>query len=200
MTKFEKNLGRFLSQKTFLDFSLLERLNMAIDLAVKVQIMAGDHNGRTAHRDLKPSNIMLDATDNLSIVDLGIGKTYDMYSSREFGSSGTVAFVAPEQFTCSKQSHKVDIWALGKLIILIVSEWSFGWQLLWSPKFLKPYEINALGPLVNLIDLIKDMIKVSYHYTYCSIYWYDTTGIIPVVLYQWYYTSGKKLIFHVSYL
>ena len=165
MTKFETTLWTFLSRRTFINFHLFERLNMAINFAEEVQKMSGDSARRTAHKDLKPSNIMLDATGNLSIIDFGIGRTYGGKFTEESsgGSCGTVAFLAPEQFTCEKQTYKVDIWALGKIIALIVFEWSFGWQLLWSPKFLKPDEIRSLGPLVELIDLLKDMVTVSYH-------------------------------------
>ena len=166
MTKFETNLWTFLSRKTFLNFNLLKRLNLAINLAEEVQKMSGTKARRTAHKDLKPSNIMLDPSCHLGIIDFGIGRTYGGKFTEESsgGSCGTVAFLAPEQFTCKEQNYKVDIWALGKIIALIIFEWSFGWQLLWSPKFLKPDEIRSLGPLVELIDLLKDMIKVSYYY------------------------------------
>ena len=102
------------------------------------------------------------------IIDIGIGRTHNAINDNSsWGSCGTVAFLAPEQFTCYRQSDKVDVWALGKIIVLIIFEWSFGWQLIWSPKFLKPDEIQALGPLVELIDLLKDMIQVSY----CTLYY-----------------------------
>ena len=148
---------------------------MAIDLASEVGKVSGNsYTGscigvKTAHRDLKPNNVMLDAAGQMYIIDAGIGKTIDgIYLDTQFwGSSGTVSFVAPEQFSCASQSLAVDIWALGKIIVLIIFEWNFGWQLLWSPKFLKPDEINSLGPLVELIDLLKDMLKVSYCSTYC---------------------------------
>ena len=166
MPKFETDLWTFLSQKKLIDFNLLERLNMAINVALEVKKMYGKEGFgemKTSHRDLKPSNIMLDATGNLSIIDVGIGKTYTRIHEVKlsWGSCGTVGFLAPEQFTCFKQSENVDIWALGKIIALIIFEWSFGWHLLWSPKFLKPDEINALGPLVELIDLIKNMLLVN---------------------------------------
>ena len=168
MTKFETNLWTFLSKKTYINFNLLERLNMAINLASEVQKMSGSYDSRSAHKDLKPSNIMLDLSCNLRLIDFGIGRTYGGFIEKSSGGScGTVAFLAPEQFTCKEQTYKVDIWALGKILALIVFEWSFGWQLLWSPKFLKPDEIKSLGPLVELIDLIKNMIEVSNHYTYC---------------------------------
>ena len=90
-----------------------------------------------------------------------------MNQDPDWGSCGTVAFVAPEQFVCLEQTVKVDIWALGKIIVLIIFEWSCGWQLLWSPNFLEADEIRSLGPLVKLLDLLKDMIKVSYKFTCC---------------------------------
>ena len=197
MTKFVTNLWTFLSRKTFFDFDLLERLNMAIDLAEEVQKMSGDSSYRpycmrTAHKDLKPSNIMLDRCSKLRLIDFGIGRTYHGYNGpEEFsseGSCGTIAFLAPEQFTCKEQSYKVDIWALGKIIALIIFEWSFGWQLLWSPKFLKPDEIRSLGALVELIDLIKNMIEVSYHNTYCYL-------SIFFLSYKDFQSTDKKLYF-----
>ena len=176
MPKFEMNLWNFLSQKTALNFNLAERLKMAIDLASEVGEISGSlskniSSTTTAHRDLKPNNVMLDAAGQMCIIDAGIGKTIDLYrgySGIQFlGSCGTVSFVAPEQFSCASQSLAVDIWALGKIIVLIIFQWNFGWQLLWSPKFLKPGEINSLGPLVELIDLLKDMLNVSNCHTYC---------------------------------
>ena len=165
MTKFETNLWTFLSRKTLFDFNLLERLNMAIKLALEVQKMSGFGNARTAHKDLKPSNIMLDLSCNLRLIDFGIGRTYGGFIEKSSGGScGTVAFLAPEQFTCKEQTYKVDIWALGKILALIVFEWSFGWQLLWSRMFLKPDDVESLGPLVHLINLLNAMIEVSYHY------------------------------------
>ena len=154
---------------TFHNFNLVGRLDMAIDLAKEVQKMFGFGIEKTVHRDLKPANIMLDATRRLILTDVGIGRTYNLNCNhrKSWGSSGTVGFLAPEQSTCFKQSEKVDIWALGKLIALIICEWSFGWHLLWSPKFLRLDEIRSLGPLVQLIDLLRDMMQVSYRYTYC---------------------------------
>ena len=157
-----------MSQKTSLNFNLVERLKMAINLASEVRQICGSLNEisnitRTVHRDLKPTNVMLDAAGQIRIIDAGIGITHGIYIDNKFwGSRGTVAFVAPEQFTCYKQTPAVDIWALGKIILLIIFEWNFAWQLLWSPKFVEPDEINSLGPLVELINLVQDMLNVSY--------------------------------------
>ena len=164
MKKFKMNLWNFLSQKTTLNFNLTKRLNLAINLASEVRKFSGNVKTWTAHRDLKPNNVMLDAAGQVRIIDAGTEKTHRRTRSfQSWGSCGTVAFVAPEQFTCDIQSRAVDIWALGKIIALIIFEWKFGWRLLWSPKFLKPDEINSLGPLVELIDLLKDMLNVSYY-------------------------------------
>ena len=168
MAKFETSLGTFLYEKTVSNFNLLERLDMALNLAKEVEKMSEFGIERTVHRDLKPTNIMLDAARSFILIDFGIGRTYDPVNDfPSWGSSGTPAFVAPEQLTCFKQNEKVDVWALGKVIALIIFEWSCGWHLLWTP-IITPDEIRFLGPLVQFIHLLKDMIAVSYHYTYCS--------------------------------
>ena len=167
MIKFETNLWDFLAQKRFGNFNLLDRLNMAINLALEVKKMSGNEYMKTVHRDLKPSNVMIDA-GNLCLIDFGLAMTYDIYKNhRAWGSCGTPGFIAPEQVTCAIQTEKVDIWGLGKTIALIVFQWDIAWQLLWSPKLLEPNDITSLGSLVKLIDLLKDMLEVSYHYTKC---------------------------------
>ena len=172
MIKFDTNLWQFLSQKTCHDFDLVKRLNLAINLAKEVKKAFGVFLMCTAHKDLKPSNIMFDAKGKMCIIDAGRGVTYGgpklgrkLEGSRlDWGANGTPGFLAPEQFAYKRQTAKVDIWALGKIIALIVFEWSFGWKLLWSPKFLMSHQIESLGPLRKLIDLLKEMIDVSCHY------------------------------------
>ena len=168
MIKFETNLWDFLAKKTFQDFNLLDRLNMAIALALEVKKMSGDEFIKTVHRDLKPSNVLRDAAGNLSLIDFGLAKTYDVDKNQKaWGSCGTPGFLAPEQFTCAIQTEKVDIWGLGKTIALILFSWDIAWQLLWLPKSLDRNDFSSLGPLVKLIKLLKDMLEVSYLYTKC---------------------------------
>ena len=154
MPKYERNLWSFLSEKSCFNLKVIERLNMAIDLCLEVK---KGHDKNITHRDIKPSNIMIDAGDEIKLVDFGIGNPVDLLK----GSYGTPGFLAPEQFACNEQNEKVDIWALGKVLALIIFEWRSAWKLLWSPKFLPPAEIRSLGPLSKIFDMVKEMVKVN---------------------------------------
>ena len=154
MPKYERNLWSFLSEKSCFNFKVIERLNLAMDLCMEVKKI---EKKVITHRDLKPSNIMIDAGGGIKLVDFGIGDLDHQLK----GSHGTPGFLAPEQFACDKQDRQVDIWALGKVLALIIFEWRSAWRLLWSPKFLTPAEIRSLGPLSKIIDLVKEMVKVN---------------------------------------
>ena len=155
MPKYEQNLWSFLSEKSCSDFNVNERLNLAIRLCSEIEKL---HRKKIAHRDIKPSNIMIAAGGGIKLVDFGIGNA----TSYLQGSYGTPGFLAPEQFALDEHTQEVDIWALGKVLALIIFEWRSGWKLLWSPKFLTPAEIRSLGVLSKILDLIKEMVKVNY--------------------------------------
>ena len=154
MPKYERNLWSFLSEKSCSNFNVIERLNLAMILCMELKKC---HDKMITHRDIKPSNIMIESGGVMRVVDFGIGNP-DI--SLE-GSHGTPGFLAPEQFACPRQTEKVDIWAFGKVLALIIFEWGSAWKLLWSPKFLTPAEIKSLGPLSKFIDLVKEMVEVS---------------------------------------
>ena len=155
MPKYERNLWSFLSEKSCFNFKVIERLNMAMDLCLEVKKV---HEKRIMHRDLKPGNIMIDAGGGIKLVDFGIGEPNVRLLG---GSYGTPGFLAPEQFACYKQTPKVDIWALGKVLALIIFEWRSAWKLLWSPKFLTAAEMKSLGPLSEIFELVKEIVKVN---------------------------------------
>ena len=67
MERYQKTLWKFLENP---DLGLAERLKIAIKLVKEVKRA---HDGRVVHRDLTPTNIMLDANNELVLVDFGIG-------------------------------------------------------------------------------------------------------------------------------
>ena len=155
MPKYERNLWSFLSEKSCFNFKVIERLNLAIDLCLEAK---KGHDKNITHRDIKPSNIMIDSGGGMKLVDFGIGDSHVLDLR---GSYGTPGFLAPEQFACDRQTKEVDIWALGKVLALIIFEWRSAWKLLWSPKFLTPAETKSLGPLSKILDLVGEMVKVN---------------------------------------
>ena len=137
------------------NFGLKERLDMAIKLTKELMIANGAH---VIHRDLKPTNIMVDAEKGLALVDFGIGNFFNNLK----GSGGTPGFNAPEQFYGGRQSRLVDIFSLGKNLILILFEWKIGWHILWSSgKWIQAQKLEKkLAPLSDLSDLLRQMLQV----------------------------------------
>ena len=137
------------------NFGLNERLEIAIKLTKELKIA---HRGGVCHRDLKPTNIMVDVNEKLVLVDFGIGNR-NVYLE---GSIGTPGFNAPEQFSGKDQDYPVDIFSLGKNLILILFEWNIGWHLLWSSKeWIQSQKLEQkLAPLSDLFDVIRKMLQV----------------------------------------
>ena len=157
MERYPQSLWKYL-ESTY--FGLRERFEMAIKLTKELKIA---HDDDMAQRDLKPTNIMIDAKKELALVDFGIGN----YNPVLKGSCGTSGFNAPEQFSGEKQEKNVDIFSLGKNIILILFEWKIGWHLLWSPEkwILSQRLERKLAPLSNLFETIRLMMEVNYAFT-----------------------------------
>ena len=153
MERYPQTLWTFLESN---NFGLNERMEIAIKLT-KELIMA--HDGNVVHRDLKPTNIMVDAKKELALVDFGIGNLSDSLR----GSCGTPGFNAPEQFSGEKQGSPVDIFSLGKNLILIFFEWKIGWNLLLSSEewLLSQKLEHKLAPLSNLLKFIRRMVQVN---------------------------------------
>ena len=153
MERYPQTLWTFLESN---NFGLKERLVMAIKLTKELKIA---QDGRMVHRDLKPTNIMVDANKELVLVDFGIGNINLLFLN---GSCGTPGFNAPEQFSGENQGKAVEIFSLGKNLILILFEWKIGWHLLWSSEeWIRSQKLEQkLAPLSDLLDVIRKMLLV----------------------------------------
>ena len=78
--RYPQSLWKYLESN---NFGLKERLEIAIKLTKELKIV---RDGNVVHRDLKPTNIMVDAKNELALVDFGIGN----YDTGLTGSSGAV--------------------------------------------------------------------------------------------------------------
>ena len=152
MKRYPESLWKLLEST---NFGLKERFEIAIKLSKEVKIA---QDSGLVHRDLKPTNVMVDAKKELALVDFGIGN----YNVDLKGSCGTPGFNAPEQFSGEEQDFPVDIFSLGKNLILILFEWKIGWHLPWSAEeWTKTQNLEQkLAPLSDLCYFIRQMTQV----------------------------------------
>lgn len=79
------------------------------------------HNtGKVIHRDLKPANLMIDREGTLRVTDFGIARSIsDAMNRATFGvenSTGTLAYMSPQQADGNKPHVTDDIYALGSTL------------------------------------------------------------------------------------
>lgn len=73
------------------------------------------------HRDIKPQNIILRTDGRIGIIDLDSSRKYDASSSYDTVYLGTKQTAAPEQFGYGQTGPQTDIYALGILLIFMVT-------------------------------------------------------------------------------
>ncbi len=99
-----------------------EACEIIVKLANGVQCA---HNSGVIHRDLKPSNILMTRDHEPMITDFGIAHTAtsDPRLCSYYGTRGSLAFMAPEQFHGSSDSvmPSVDTYALGGLLYWLLT-------------------------------------------------------------------------------
>ena len=76
------------------------------------------HSHNVYHHDLKPSNILITNDNRLKLIDFGLsdGPQYAAFKQ----ATGTKGFAAPEQVGGNTADHRADIYALGRLIEMIL--------------------------------------------------------------------------------
>ena len=77
------------------------------------------HANGVVHRDLKPENIMVDAEDNIKLIDFGIAGdsaarrlTYANFTA----TLGTPNYISPEQVKGKRGDGRSDIYSLGVIL------------------------------------------------------------------------------------
>jgi len=122
------------------------------------------HQNQIVHRDIKPENLLLlDDSENspLKIADFGVATWKHKLVEEKFPECGTPEYMAPEMFTKKKYDLKVDVWAMGCVVFIMLC----GWHPFQDPDSEADQRAAILeGDLSELeeepiSDLAKDFIK-----------------------------------------
>lgn len=76
--------------------------------------LAHAHERGLVHRDLKPGNVLLTPAGGLKLLDFGL--SHFMAHAPHLPTSGTPAYMAPEQWRGEAQDARTDVWAAGVVL------------------------------------------------------------------------------------
>jgi len=98
-------------------------LGEAIDLAAQVADgLAAAHGKGIVHRDMKPGNVMVTPEGQARIMDFGLAKSAGQARLTRTGTTtGTVAYMSPEQSRGEEVDHRTDIWSFGVMLYEMVT-------------------------------------------------------------------------------
>jgi tRNA A-37 threonylcarbamoyl transferase component Bud32/tetratricopeptide (TPR) repeat protein len=99
------------------------RLSDAVDLALQVsEGLAAAHKKGIVHRDMKPANVMVTAEGRARIMDFGLAKSRGQARLTRTGTTtGTIAYMSPEQSRGEDVDHRTDIWSFGVMLYEMVT-------------------------------------------------------------------------------
>ncbi len=93
-------------------------IDTAVDIALQVaEGLASAHEKGIVHRDIKPGNIVISDKGEVKILDFGLAKLAgDVNLTKPGSTTGTAAYMAPEQIRGEEADERADIWSLGVVL------------------------------------------------------------------------------------
>jgi serine/threonine protein kinase len=105
-------VAALLQQQQHGRFAIAEAVQIASQVLAALE--AAGQRG-VVHRDIKPANLMVTPPPDrqVKVMDFGIAKDLLANASGQYTQIGTIAYMAPEQFTQGRVDARTDVFALG---------------------------------------------------------------------------------------
>jgi len=132
-----------------------EILTQIVDYTGQIaEALATAHDSDITHRDIKPDNIMITNGDKVKIMDFGLAKLRGSAAITKTGAtSGTVAYMSPEQINGETVDYRSDIFSFGIVLYEMIAG---------RRPFIGEYEAAVMYQILNdnpepLYKLIPDL-------------------------------------------
>lgn len=100
--------------------SCKEVLELARKLCVHIRLFH-HQEPPVIHRDIKPENIVITDTGRVRLIDFDTARSYKPNQENDTIAMGTKGYAAPEQFGFGQTDERTDIYAIGKVILYMLT-------------------------------------------------------------------------------
>jgi hypothetical protein len=98
------------------------KLEEALDIAIQTaEGLRAAHQKGIVHRDIKPANVMVNAQQQVKIMDFGLARLIDATVTQAGSVAGTPAYMSPEQVQGQPTEGRSDIWSLGVMLYEMIA-------------------------------------------------------------------------------